>query len=97
MDSAELIETLFRSHPGRQCRRGHPHSPTRIHVVFTDIQMPGVTDGLKLARFVRNRWPLIKIVATSGLLQVEDDDLPAGDAIPWHRAGRNVAAINRRA
>lgn len=26
---------------------------TDIHVVFTDIQMPGSMDGLKLARFVR--------------------------------------------
>jgi CheY-like chemotaxis protein len=41
-----------------------------IHVVFTDIQMPGSMDGLKLARFVRNRWPPIKIVATSGRVVV---------------------------
>jgi CheY-like chemotaxis protein len=49
-----------------------------IHVVFTDIQMPGTMDGLKLARFVRDRWPPIKIVATSGLVRVGEDDLPAG-------------------
>ena len=49
-----------------------------IHVVFTDIQMPGSMDGLKLARFVRDRWPPIKIVATSGHVRLEDDDLPAG-------------------
>ena len=49
-----------------------------IRVVFTDIQMPGSMDGLKLARFIRNRWPPIKIVATSGLVRVEDGDLPAG-------------------
>ena len=49
-----------------------------ITVVFTDIQMPGSMDGLKLAQFVRNRWPPIKIVATSGLVRVDDDDLPAG-------------------
>jgi CheY-like chemotaxis protein len=36
-----------------------------IQVVFTDIQMPGSMDGLKLARFVRDNWPPIKIVATS--------------------------------
>lgn len=42
-----------------------------IHVVFTDIQMPGSMDGLKLARFVRRRWPPIKIVATSGFVRVE--------------------------
>ena len=49
-----------------------------IHVVFTDIQMPGSMDGLKLARFVRGRWPPIKIVATSGFVNVGDDDLPEG-------------------
>jgi two-component system, response regulator PdtaR len=49
-----------------------------IHVVFTDIQMPGSMDGLKLARFVRDRWPPIKIVATSGNVVVRDDDLSEG-------------------
>lgn len=49
-----------------------------IHVVFTDIQMPGSMDGLKLARFVRGRWPPIKIVATSGFVNVGKDDLPEG-------------------
>jgi CheY-like chemotaxis protein len=49
-----------------------------IHVVFTDIQMPGSMDGLKLAKFVKNRWPPIKIVATSGLVRVSADDLPEG-------------------
>jgi CheY-like chemotaxis protein len=41
-----------------------------VTVVFTDIQMPGSMDGLKLARAVRGRWPPIKIVATSGHLDV---------------------------
>jgi two-component system, response regulator PdtaR len=49
-----------------------------ISVVFTDIQMPGSMDGLKLAAAVRGRWPPIKIVATSGLLEIGQDDLPSG-------------------
>jgi CheY-like chemotaxis protein len=49
-----------------------------IHVVFTDIQMPGSMDGLKLARFVRGRWPPIKIIATSGFIKVRIGDLPEG-------------------
>src|ERR1700732_2938499 len=49
-----------------------------ITVVFTDIQMPGSMDGLKLARAVRGRWPPIKIIATSGLVDVGDGDLPSG-------------------
>jgi len=49
-----------------------------ITVVFTDIQMPGSMDGLKLARAVRGRWPPIKIVATSGHVDVNETDLPDG-------------------
>jgi CheY-like chemotaxis protein len=49
-----------------------------IAVVFTDIQMPGSMNGLKLARAVRGRWPPIKIIATSGHAQVRETDLPEG-------------------
>ena len=49
-----------------------------IGVVFTDIQMPGSMDGLKLARAVRGRWPPIKIIATSGHVGVVETDLPEG-------------------
>ena len=49
-----------------------------IAVVFTDFQMPGSMDGLKLARAVRGRWPPIKIVATSGHINVGERDLPEG-------------------
>lgn len=49
-----------------------------IHIVFTDIQMPGSMDGLKLAHFVRHRWPPIKIVAVSGHHVFRGNDLPAG-------------------
>jgi CheY-like chemotaxis protein len=37
-----------------------------IHFLFTDIDMPGSMDGLKLAAFVRDRWPPVKIIVTSG-------------------------------
>jgi CheY-like chemotaxis protein len=49
-----------------------------ITVVFTDIQMPGSMDGLKLAAAIRGRWPPIQIIATSGLVDVRKDDLPKG-------------------
>ena len=49
-----------------------------ISVVFTDIQMPGSMDGLKLVRAVRGRWPPIKIVATSGRVHADEIDLPEG-------------------
>jgi DNA-binding LytR/AlgR family response regulator len=49
-----------------------------ITVLFTDIQMPGSMDGLKLAAAVKGRWPPIKIVTTSGLVDVRPEDLPEG-------------------
>lgn len=51
---------------------------TDIRVVFTDIQMPGTIDGLRLAHFVRTRWPPVHIIATSGQLRLRHDDLPKG-------------------
>ncbi|ABE41017.1 response regulator [Rhodopseudomonas pseudopalustris] len=49
-----------------------------IRVVFTDVQIPGSMDGLKLARAVRGRWPPIQIIATSGRVKVSGADLPDG-------------------
>jgi CheY-like chemotaxis protein len=49
-----------------------------ITVVFTDIQMPGSMDGLKLPAAVRARWPPIMIVATSGRVKLGPGDLPEG-------------------
>jgi two-component system, response regulator PdtaR len=48
-----------------------------IRVMFTDIDMPGGMDGLKLAAAVRDRWPPVKIVVTSGYRLVRDDEIPA--------------------
>ena len=33
-----------------------------ISMLFSDIQMPGTMDGLKLAHAVNERWPQIKII-----------------------------------
>lgn len=47
-----------------------------VHVLFTDIRMPGSMDGLRLASVVHERWPDIRILITSG------DTYPAREAIP---------------
>src|SRR5277367_5890092 len=52
-------------------------SRSDIKLLFTDIQMPGTMDGLKLAYAVHERWPLIKIILVSGQLKLTDDDKPA--------------------
>jgi two-component system, response regulator PdtaR len=56
-------------------------SRSDIRVVFTDIHMPGSMDGAKLAHAIRNRWPPVRIIATSGRVAIETLDLPAGTAV----------------
>jgi len=47
-----------------------------VRVVFTDIDMPGSMDGLELAQAVRNRWPPVEVVLTSGKMRPSADELP---------------------
>lgn len=50
---------------------------TDICVVFTDVDMPGSMDGLKLAASIRDRWPPIEIIITSGHQSMREDMIPA--------------------
>ncbi|WP_256377719.1 response regulator [Neorhizobium sp. NCHU2750] len=50
---------------------------TDITIVFTDVDMPGSMDGLKLAAAIRDRWPPIEIVITSGHFRLDDSAIPA--------------------
>ncbi|MFP5075782.1 response regulator [Rhizobium sp. YIM 134829] len=47
-----------------------------IRIVFTDIDMPGSMDGLKLAAAIRDRWPPVEIIVTSGVSMKSADALP---------------------
>lgn len=49
----------------------------QIRFVFTDIEMPGSMDGLKLAAYVRDRWPPMAIIVTSGHIFPGEGLLPA--------------------
>jgi CheY-like chemotaxis protein len=49
-----------------------------IHLLFTDVQMPGDIDGIALARLVRRRWPRVRVLVTSGLQSAGPADLPDG-------------------
>ena len=51
-------------------------SRTDVRAVFTDFNMPGTLDGMRLARMVRGRWPPIHLIVTSGLTSPDTDDLP---------------------
>lgn len=47
-----------------------------IRIVFTDIDLPGGMDGLLLAAAIRDRWPPVELVLTSGHVTVGPRDLP---------------------
>jgi CheY-like chemotaxis protein len=49
-----------------------------ITAVFTDVQMPGSMDGLHLVAVVRDRWPPIALLVTSGQATPPDTALPRG-------------------
>ncbi|MFH1340971.1 MAG: HWE histidine kinase domain-containing protein [Pseudomonadota bacterium] len=51
-------------------------SRSDISLLFTDIQMPGTMDGLKLAHTVHNRWPDIKIILVSGQVRPSAAERP---------------------
>jgi len=37
-----------------------------VAMIFADIRLPGVMDGIDLAREVRMRWPFLPVILTSG-------------------------------
>lgn len=49
-----------------------------IRLLFTDIDMPGSMDGLKLAAAVRDRWPPVQIIIASGQREPGAGELPSG-------------------
>lgn len=51
-----------------------------IDLVFTDVQMPGTMDGIKLAHYIRDRWPPVRLIVASGAAIIEESSLPGGSS-----------------
>jgi len=51
---------------------------TDIVLVFTDVGMPGTMDGIKLAHYIRTRWPPVKLIVASGRSIIQQSRLPEG-------------------
>lgn len=47
-----------------------------IEAVLTDIQMPGSMDGIRLAHFVRDRYPPTILIVASGAVKPRASELP---------------------
>lgn len=58
-----------------------------VHLLFTDIQMPGDMNGLDLAQHTRAHWPWIAVLVASGLSQPKAHEMPFGSRFlpkPYH-------------
>ena len=67
-----------------------------IRIVFADIHMQGSMDGIKLARVVRDRWPLVELILTSGLIKIGQRDLPERSVFLPGRAHGCAHALRRQ-
>jgi CheY-like chemotaxis protein len=70
-----------------------------VSMVFADIRLPGVMDGVDLARELKMRWPHLSIVLTSGNPGERLEHVPPGVqymAKPWQPLNVLLAAERAR-
>ncbi|WP_309242859.1 response regulator [Lichenibacterium dinghuense] len=68
-----------------------------IRLVFTDIDLADGADGLRLAHVIRDRWPPVGIIVTSGRRRPQSRELPVSGVFfgkPYDRS--RVADAMRR-
>jgi two-component system, response regulator PdtaR len=64
-----------------------------IQFIITDVNMPGSMDGLKLAEAVRDRWPPIKVIITTGRAPPTEGQAPTDSVfLPKPYTSEAVAA-----
>lgn len=49
-----------------------------IRAVLTDVQMPGSMDGIRLAHYIRDRFPPTVLVIASGAVRPTSAEIPVG-------------------
>ncbi|MEO6396162.1 MAG: ATP-binding protein [Devosia sp.] len=52
-----------------------------VDLLFTDVVMPGGMNGYELGRLTRTRWPMTKVLLTSGF---PEEKLNGNAAAPWN-------------
>lgn len=80
MDIVDSLEDdgfdVFQASNAEEAIQQLVENPSMV-AIFTDVDMPGGMDGLRLAAMVRDRWPPIAIIVTSGHRNVDGGHLPA--------------------
>src|SRR5947208_9187034 len=66
-----------------------------VALIFADVRLRGVIDGIDLAREVKMRWPLLPVILTSGHPRERVGQLPPGVGYmpkPWQPLNVLIAA-----
>jgi len=66
-----------------------------VVMIFADVRLRGVMDGIDLARELKMRWPYLSVVLTSGHPREHIGDLPPGVGYmpkPWQPLNLLIAA-----
>ena len=74
-----LEEAGFRTHDAESGdeAKGLLHKVAEsVTLLFSDVEMPGHTNGFALARYVAEHWPYIEIVVASGRMKPKAEDMP---------------------
>lgn len=82
MDACDIIATAgFRCIDAKDGEEAKElidlHGPS-ITLLFTDVEMPGATNGFALARYASKKFPEMAIVVASGRVKPGPDDMPDG-------------------
>jgi CheY-like chemotaxis protein len=72
-DAGYMVISAHDAEGALRALRQHP----QIAGLFTDINMPGVMDGLALAHETRRLWPAMQILLASGAVNPDESDMPA--------------------
>ncbi len=81
MDAVDMIrEAGFRTYEAASADQAIAlmDRHANIGIPFTDIDMPGTMDGLKLAAYVRDRCPPVVIIIASGSVGLDRATFPDG-------------------
>lgn len=80
MSTCDILEDAgFRCHSadhGDAAKAMLPEHAENITLLFSDVEMPGDTNGFALARHVDEHWPWIEIVIASGRIKPEPGEMP---------------------
>lgn len=80
MNSCDILEEagfrFYEAASGDEARAPLEDRGDSITLLFTDVEMPGETNGFMLAHYAAERWPEIEIVVASGRIEPQPGDMP---------------------